>query len=87
MEVIYKVLCEANLHLCKEVKDDFNEEQWKKSLMRTLLDNYIDTYGVDGAILYLIDLGLTRKQLQELKFNEKDIENNFRRLSKYETES
>lgn len=64
-----------------------NEEtKWKIDLMETLLNNYLDMYSIDDTICYLIGLGLTRKQLKELRFNEKDIESNFRRLSKYEPE-
>lgn len=85
MEVNYKVLYETILHLYEEVKDEFNEEKWKKDLMETLLDDHLELYGIEDTICYLISLGLTRKQLQELRFNEKDIESNFRRLSKYET--
>lgn len=59
---------------------------WKIDLMNLLLDDYMDEYGVDDTICYLIGSGLGRKQLIELGFDEDDINRNFRRLSKYETE-
>ena len=67
--------------------DELSEKsKWKIDLMNLLLDNYIDEYGVDDTICYLIGSGLSRKQFIELGFDEDDINSNFRRLSKYETE-
>ena len=93
MEVNYEVLYETTLKLYDEVINEFNEfiisyneEKWKKYLMVSLLDDHLELYGIEDTICYLIGLGLTRKQLQELRFNEKDIECVFRRLGKYETE-
>lgn len=59
---------------------------WKIDLMNALLYYYIDEYGVDDTICFLMRLGIGHKQILELGFVEDDINRNFRRLSKYETE-
>lgn len=59
---------------------------WKIDLMNTLLDYYIDEYGVDDTICFLMRLGIGHKKILELGFDEDDINRNFRGLSKYETE-
>ena len=48
---------------------------WKIDLMNTLLDYYIDEYGVDDTICFLMRLGIGHKQILEYRIMEKCIEN------------
>lgn len=46
----------------------------KLNLLDTLLDDYIDWYGIENCIIYLFDRGFTAEEIEELQFDKNDIE-------------
>ena len=44
-------------------------------LLNTLIDDWIDIYGIDDVISHLLYAGATKEDLLELEFDEENIDN------------
>lgn len=49
-------------------------ENYKGQLLDRLIDEFIDQFGINWTIQYMMDFGLTQEQLIELGFDQIDID-------------
>jgi len=49
-------------------------KNYQEQLLDRLIDDFIDQYGINLMIQYLMDFGLTQEQLIELGFDQIDID-------------